>query len=134
MILVDTNVWSELTKRRPEPCVIAWLAENEARLHLSVLVIAELRRGCEMPKAKPYRQIFETGLAYLETDYAARTESFDVQDAHIFGKLAANRTLGSKTLDAQIAAQAIARNMTLATRNVQDFAWTGVRLVNPWEG
>ncbi len=132
MILVDTNVWSELTKRQPEPRVIAWLARNEAQLHLSVLVIAELRRGCEMPKARPYRRMFEAGLAELVAAYAGRTESFEVVDAHIFGKLAANRTLGSKTLDVQIAAQSIARNMTLATRNVQDFAWTGVKVVNPW--
>jgi toxin FitB len=133
LILVDTNVWSELTKRLPEPRVIAWLADNEAQLHLSVLVIAELRRGCEMPKAKPYQQIFVTGLADLEADYAKRTESFDVQDAHVFGRLAAKRTLGSKTLDVQLAAQAIARDCPLATRNVHDFAWTGAKLVNPWE-
>lgn len=132
MILVDTNVWSELSKRQPEPRVIAWLARNDARLHLSVLVIAELRRGCEMPKAKPFRHMFEAGLADLEAEYSARTECFDVQDAHIFGKLAASRTLGGKTLDVQIAAQAIARNCPLATRNVKDFAWTGVRLINPW--
>jgi toxin FitB len=133
LILVDTNVWSELTKRLGEPRVIAWLADNEAHLHLSVLVIAELRRGCELPKARSIRPLFEAGLKRLESHYADRIESFDAQDAHVFGQLAAQRTLGSKIIDVQIAAQALARDCVLATRNAKDFAWTGVKLVNPWE-
>jgi toxin FitB len=48
--------------------------------------------------------------------------------------MAAQRTLGSKIIDVQIAAQALARDCVLATRNAKDFAWTGVKLVNPWEG
>lgn len=134
MILVDTNVWSELSKRQPERRVISWLASNEAQLHLSVFVIAELRRGCEMPKAKPFRKLFEAGLADLEAAYSTRIVPFDAPAAHIFGHLAAQRVLGSKIIDVQIAAQALARDCALATRNVKDFAWTGVKLVDPWEG
>jgi toxin FitB len=134
LILVDTNIWSELSKRRPEPRVIAWLGQNEPQLHLSVFVIAELRRGCEMPKAKPLRHMFEAGLEQLEAGYADRIESFDAKDAHIYGRLAAMRALGAKVIDVQLAAQALARDATLATRNVKDFAWTGVRVVNPWNG
>jgi toxin FitB len=134
LILVDTNVWSELNKRSGELRVTEWLARNEPHLHLSVLVIAELRTGYENPRARSIRLMLERWLEDLESSFADRIEPFDRQDAHIFGQLAARRTVGSKVIDIQLAAQALARDMTLATRNVQDFAWTGAKLVNPWEG
>ena len=134
MILVDTNVWSELTKRKGEPRVHAWLARNEPSLRLSVLVIAEIRRGYELPRSQAIRPMLEPWLKRLESHYAGRTEVFDARDAHIFGQLAAQRTIGTKVLDVQLAAQALARDMTIATRNLRDFAWTGVRLIDPWGG
>lgn len=132
MILVDTNVWSELSKRRGEPRVIDWLVQNEAELLLSVLVIAELRAGYENPKARSIRPMLEIWLQGLELEFEDRIAPFDARDAHVYGQLAAMRTIGAKVIDVQLAAQAIARNCTLATRNVDDFAWTGVKLVNPW--
>jgi len=134
LILVDTNVWSELTKRRNEPRVIAWLADNQPQLRLSVIVIAEIRTGYEMPRARPIRPMLELWLDELIAAYSERTEAFDTRDAQIFGQLAAQRTTGSNTLDLQLAAQAIARNIPIATRNLHDFAWTGVRLIDPWGG
>lgn len=134
MILVDTNVWSELSKRRAEPRVIEWLKQNEPELALSVLAIAELRSGYENPKARSIRPMLELWLRGLELEFADRIEPFDARDAHVYGQLAAMRTIGAKVIDVQFAAQAIARNYALATRNIQDFAWTGVKLVNPWEG
>jgi predicted nucleic acid-binding protein len=133
VILVDTNVWSELTKRSPEPRVIAWLAQNQAELHLSVLAIAEIRAGCEAPGARQIRAMLELWLSDLEAEYAERIEVFDARDAHIFGQLAAQRTLGRTFLDVQMAAQALARDCVLATRNVRDIGWTGAKLANPWE-
>ncbi|MGL4314439.1 MAG: PIN domain-containing protein [Sphingomonas sp.] len=132
MILVDTNVWSETASRNREPRVISWLAANDARLMLSVLVIAEIRAGYEAPRARPFRLRLERWLADLETSYADRIVPFDRHDAHIFGQLAAQRTLGGNTIDAQLAAQAIARDVPIATRNAKDFAWTGARLIDPW--
>lgn len=132
MILVDTNVWSELTKRRGDPGVIAWLARNEPRLHLSVIVIAEVRRGYEVAQGRMLRPRLEPWLADLEALCVGRTEAFEARDAHIFGRLAAERTLGSKILDVQLAAQALARGCPVATRNVIDFAWTGVEVIDPW--
>jgi toxin FitB len=134
LILVDTNVWSETTKRRGELRVIEWLAQHEADLRLSVLVIAEVRKGYESPRGKLLRPMLERWLKGLELLYSDRIEQFDARDAHVYGQLAASRTVGSKVIDVQLAAQAIARDIPLATRNVADFAWTGARLVNPWEG
>lgn len=132
MILVDTNVWSEMTKRRSEPRVVSWLTDHEPELRLSVLVIAEARRGYELPAARDIKPMLENWLSNLERLFADRIEPFDARDAHIYGQLAARRTVGGKVLDLQLAAQAIARNIPLATRNVKDFAWTGVKLIDPW--
>jgi toxin FitB len=133
VILVDTNAWSELTKPAPDSRVTKFLVENDADLWLSVIVIAEIRRGLEMPKATQRRPVLLTWLEALETDYAARILPFDADMAHMFGALLARRQGEGVLLDLQVAAQALARDATVATRNVRDFEWTGVRLVNPWE-
>ncbi len=134
MILVDTNVWSELTKPAPDARVSRFLIDHDADLWLSVIVIAEIRRGLEMPKAVHRRPTLLGWLEALESDYSARILPFDADMAHLFGALVARRQGEATLLDLQVAAQALARDATVATRNVKDFAWTGVRLVNPWEG
>ena len=123
-----------MTKRRGDPRVIAWLAANEPELRLSVLVIAEARRGYELPGARAIKPMLENWWQLLERRHADRIEPFDARDAHIYGQLAAQRTVGGKVLDVQLAAQAIARNIPIATRNINDFAWTGVRVIDPWGG
>jgi toxin FitB len=132
VILVDTNVWSELTRRAPDPRVIGWLMRNEPHLYLSVIVIAEIRRGYELPQAAAQRDVLASWLAGLEEQYASRIITFEARDAHMLGQLAASRTLGGTLLDAQLSAQALTRNATIATRNLRDFAWTGVKLIDPF--
>jgi predicted nucleic acid-binding protein len=132
LILVDTNVWSELTKPAPNPRVREFLIDHDEVLWLSVVVIAEIRRGLEMPKAHHRRDALLDWLAELEGSYAAHILPFDADMAHLFGALLAQRQGEATLLDLMIAAQALAADMTLATRNVRDFAWTGVRVVNPW--
>jgi predicted nucleic acid-binding protein len=134
VIVVDTNVWSELNKPAPDPHVCNFLIQHDERLWLSVVVIAEIRRGIEMPKAAFRRPSLLVWLAELEHSYSARILDFDADMAHVFGALFARRQGEATLLDLQIAAQGLARDMTIATRNVKDFAWTGVRLMNPWEG
>lgn len=134
MILVDTNVWSELTKPAPDARVRRFLIDHDADLWLSVIVIAEIRRGLEMPKAAHRRPSLLGWLDALEIDYGTRILIFDADMAHLFGALLARRQGEATMLDLQVAAQAIARDAIVATRNVKDFAWTGVKLVNPWEG
>jgi toxin FitB len=133
VILVDTNVWSELTKPAPNIRVCDFLIDHDADLWLSVIVIAEIRRGFENPKAAFRREGLRAWLAEIEQDYAARILAFDADMAHVFGALLARRQGEATLLDLQIAAQALAHDATIATRNVKDFAWTGVRLVNPWD-
>ncbi len=134
MILVDTNVWSETLKSPCEPRVANWLQINREQLWLSVIVIAEIRQGVELPKAAAKRPKLEAWLNWLEANNQTRILDFDSECAHVFGALLARRNNEANMLDVQIAAQAIANRLPVATRNVKDFAWTGVRLVNPWEG
>lgn len=132
MIIVDTNVWSVQFSRHPDQKVVDWLIAHEADLWLSAIVIAEIRYGAELPNAKPIRRRLVRWLDILETTYADRIMPFDGDAAHIFGALRAHRPGNSALLDLQIAAQALARDCAVATRNVNDFAWTGVKLINPW--
>jgi len=132
VILVDTNVWSELTKPAPDARVLEFLIEHDARLWLSVIVIGEIRRGVENPKAAHRRAALLAWLYGLERSYSDRIIAFDADMAHLFGALLARREGEGTVLDLQIAAQGLSHDATVATRNVKDFAWTGVKLVDPW--
>ena len=136
MILVDTNVWSELTKPAKNPRVDQWLRTNQVDLVLSSIVVAEIRFGIELPQGANKRAALEAWLAGLESSFADRLLSFDRPSAHAFGLIAAKRRADleeAKILDMQIAAQAIAHGMDIATRNARDFEWTGVAVIDPWK-
>lgn len=135
MILVDTNVWSELAKPEGDSAVLAWLEANDGELVLSTLVMAEIQYGLELPEAAHKRPYLEKWLQGLEERYWSEVWSFDAGDARSYGRLAASpeaRKREPQIIDMQIAAQALARGASLATRNVRDFAWTGTKLIDPW--
>jgi toxin FitB len=137
LILVDTNVWSELAKPRGDLAVLAWLEANDDDLALSTLVIAEIRYGIELLGQSPKRAFLEAWLDGLESRYWGQTWLFDRADAYIYGRIAALPEVKARkpqVIDIELAAQALARDATIATRNIKDFAWTGVRLVDPWGG
>lgn len=134
MIIVDTNVWSVLFSRRPDARVVDWLIAHDAQLWLSSIAIAEMRYGAELPRAAAIRDRILEWLAGLEETYADRILPFDADAAHMFGALRARRPDVTVLLDLQLAAQALATDAVVATRNITDIAWTGARLVNPWEG
>ncbi|MFN3818897.1 PIN domain-containing protein [Blastomonas sp.] len=135
MILLDTNVWSVLRKPDGNRDIVHWMTERMADTWLSVIVIAEIRAGLENPSASHKRDALEAWLADLEILYAERTLPFDSAAAHVFGRLIAQRKLEkqeTKLLDLQLAAQALAHDCPVATRNIRDFEWTGVLLIDPW--
>jgi toxin FitB len=135
LILVDTNVWSEQTKLDCNPAVDAWLVANDAELALSTLVIAEIRYGIALLKSETKRVALEAWVDGLESRYWSQTLDFDKASARHFGRIAASREAKARdpqVIDMQLAAQAAAYGATIATRNVRDFAWTGVKVVNPW--
>jgi predicted nucleic acid-binding protein len=136
LILVDTNVWSELAKPDGDPAVLAWLEANDHRLALSTLGMAEIQSGIELPNAARMRPHLELWLRGLEERYWSYVWHFDADDARAYGRIAASteaKARDPQIIDLQLAAQALARGATIATRNVKDFAWTGVPVIDPWE-
>ena len=138
MILLDTNVLSEMMRQLPEPAVEQWLAAQPvASVFISAITEAELRYGLAiMPKGKRQADLSIQLVAMLAEDFTGRILPFDSAAAVAFAEIAALRRLAGLPIsqaDAQIAAIAKSRGAMLATRNVPDFDRCGVEIVNPWQ-
>ncbi len=135
MILLDTNVLSELTKPTPSACVVAWLDDNEPRLALSSVTLAELRYGiARLPEGKRKASLLRFWEATIDR-FRGRTFVFDERAAKIYGDIVAKAEKRGKQLhvaDAEIAATALAHRMSVATRDIDDFKAAGVTIINPW--
>ena len=132
--LLDTNALSELRKRRPDPRVMGWFdTAPKAELYLSCLTVGEIRRGIERLRRKDEVQAraIERWLAGLRRFYQDRIVPIDIEIAERWGRLSAAATLPA--VDGLLAATALARDWTIVTRNVADFAPSGARVLNPWE-
>jgi predicted nucleic acid-binding protein len=133
--LLDTNVVSELARARPEPAVIAWISSvADDLLFMSVLTVGELRRGVEALPAGAKREALRL---WLERDLAAwfgeRLLPFDVGVADRWGRLLAAAKSTPAAIDSLLAATALRHDLRLVTRNVADFAFPGLEVVNPWK-
>lgn len=136
--LLDTNVVSELVKAEPEARVIEWLeSRTAADLYLAAQTLGELVRGARKLKDKGRRAILEKWIEQdLEVQFHGRVLPFDGRAAVVWGRLMGDGDRRGRTpalADAQIAAVAIFHDLTLATRNVRDFARFEMRLLNPWD-
>ena len=132
--LLDTNVVSEARKRTANPNVKAWLASVVGpELHLSVLVIGEIRQGIERMRRRDAAQagVYDSWLSTLLRDYADRIVPVDADVAQEWGRLNVPDPL--PVIDGLLAATAKVRGWTLVTRNTADLAGSGVRLLNPFE-
>jgi predicted nucleic acid-binding protein len=137
MIVVDTNVLSELGKPLPSPEVLAWFAAQPiAELYSTSVTEAEVYIGIElMPAGKRREAIQSAADTAFATLFAGRILPFDLEAAQAFGRIVADRRrIGRpiEIMDAQIAAIALSRSATIATRDATDFAHCGVRIVDPW--
>lgn len=139
MIILDTNVLSELMKPRPSLQVDAWIAKHPAtELFTTSITEAEIFLGVELlAKGKRRDALLLAAEQMFAEDFSGRILAFDSNAARFFSKIVANRrALGTPMghADAQIAAIARLRGSRLATRDVTDFSDCGVDLVNPWNG
>lgn len=138
MIILDTNVLSELVKPVPEQRVVDWLDSLVPdEVMTTAVTAAELWYGVRrLPDGKRKSELAEGIDAMLFEDLGGRIEVFDAAAATRYADIVlARERLGRPiaAADAQIAAICARRKATLATRNVKDFEGTGVTLVNPWD-
>ena len=138
MFLIDTNVISEIRKgKRANSGVRAFFREagnDGSSLYLSVVTVSELRRGVEMIRRRGDSQqasTLDAWLAALMSDYASNILPIDIDVGQLWGHLRVSHP--EHALDKLIAATALINDLTVVTRNVGDFAKTGVRLVNPFD-
>ena len=137
MIILDTNVVSELLLVLPNPQVLQWIEkQSPSALHTAAVTEAELRLGAAiLPVGKRKTHLTKLIEDTLREDFPERILSFDSAAAVLYAAICAHRrALGHpiSQFDGQIAAICKARGATLATRNVADFADIGLKLVNPW--
>lgn len=134
--LVDTNVFSELARAKPDARVVAWLRDHEAELYLSTVTIAELRRGIEKLSAGKRKAALQAWLIGLCKRMEGRILSFNTSTGHVWGQLVAKWDKKGRivpSLDSQLAATAHRHGLTMVTRNVSDFQHTGVKVLNPFD-
>ena len=139
MILLDTNVVSELMRKSPDPGVEAWVASHPVvDLYFSAVGEAELRYGAAVMPVGQRRDTLVTDIeSMLGAAFDGRILPFDSGAALAYAEVAsARRAIGRPVpiADCQIAAIARSRGMVMATRNVRDFADMGVDVIDPWTG
>ena len=133
MYLLDTDVISELRRRRRNRNIVAWISNVSATdLFLSVVTIGEIELGIARQRVR--NPSFAKDLAdWLEVTlraYEERILPLTVGIARRWGRLAAQ--LGNNQLDLAIAATALEHGLTVVTRNVSDFEPTGVTVLDPF--
>jgi predicted nucleic acid-binding protein len=137
MILLDTNVISEMMRKQPEPAVSAWLdRQPEEELWTASVVLAELLSGIDMmPEGRKQKGLREAVEGMIAEDFQGQILDFDLPAARLYGQiLAIRRKMGRpiREFDAQIAAIAKVYGATLATRDVNGFVGCGLKIIDPW--
>jgi predicted nucleic acid-binding protein len=137
-LLLDTNILSEVQRPAPDRKVLGWLdAVDEDRVFISVVSIAELRRGIALMDKGRRRDGLAVWLTNdLPARFAERILPIDQAVAEHWGDLMAQSRrsgVALSVMDGFFAATALAKKLTLVTRNVKDFTSFGVLLLNPWE-
>ncbi|MGQ9425204.1 type II toxin-antitoxin system VapC family toxin [Gilvimarinus sp. F26214L] len=137
MYLFDTNIVSELRKsNRANAGVISFIdqaREKDIPSYISAVTIGELRRGVDLINYRgDYTQasLLEDWLSTLLEQYADHILDFGREEALVWGRLRV--PYPENALDKQIAATALVYGLTLITRNIRDFAGTGIEIINPF--
>lgn len=137
MIILDTNVVSELLRPAPAAQVEAWLAAQDgAKVYFTAVGEAELRHGLAiLPAGKRRAALFKAIEDILEEDFRGRILPFDRAAARAYAAIAAERRAAGRPIsqfDCQIAAIARANEAAVATRNTSDFDGCGIAVIDPW--
>jgi toxin FitB len=138
VILLDTNVISELVRPSPDPAVESFLRRQPPEaVFTSAVCEAEIRYGlARLPRGRRWDDLTNRVAVLLATGFPDQILPFDSACAILYGEIRANREAAGKPIaveDGMIAATARSRGAIVATRNVTDFEACGVDVVNPWQ-
>ena len=137
MIVLDTNVISELQGRRHSERILRWLDIYDSEVvFLTAIAMAEIHFGIALLDQGVRRENLHQTFMRIENEFSGRILSFSQTAAARYGTIAAHRQRAGKpieTKDAMIAAICLSHDATLATRNVKDFEGLDLKLVNPFE-
>ena len=137
MMILDTNVVSELMRPSPEENVVEWIISRDSQdLYLTTVSEAELRYGVEIMPAGQRREGLNCAMeAMFREDFAERILPFDSPSAQAYAVIAASRRSSGRPIshsDCQIAAIASAHSASVVTRDASGFEGCGVPVINPW--
>ena len=136
MIILDTNVLSELMRPEPEGLVLQWMTAQTDALYVTALSYAEILLGIDLlPQGQRRMRLGEQVTAMFTEDFAGRILSFNHATAPAYAALVgARQRIGQRLnpVDGMIAAIAQVHSAAIATRD-GDFAGCGVPLINPWQ-
>jgi predicted nucleic acid-binding protein len=138
LIILDTNVISEVASSRPEPIVVAWYRRQSSNaLYSTSITLAEVLYGLDLlPPGKRRNRLAQLSHTVFEIGLRGRILPFDEDAALHYARIrAAKRQTGlaMSPQDAQIAAIAATAGASIATRNVDDFKNCGIPIINPWD-
>lgn len=139
MIVLDTNVLSEVIRLSPSLKVLRWLSEQaRENVFTTAMTQAEMLYGLESLPAGKRRTVLQNALERMfQEEFGGRILAFDEGAARVFGQIVASRDALGRPIsqfDAMIAAIARSRRAILATRNMADFQECGLKIVDPWAG
>ncbi len=137
MIVLDTNVLSEVLRVKPEPRVLEWLSDQpRASVFTTTITRGEILYGIRvLPAGKRRDGLWDAATKMFEVDFDGQVLTFDSAAADEFAEISAARRAAGRPIaqfDAQIAGITRSRGAQLATRNVSDFEKCGFDVINPW--
>ncbi len=138
MIVLDTNVLSEVLKPTPSDEVIRWLAaEPPSSVFTTTITMAEVLYGVEaLPQGKRRTRLLAAVEKMFAEQFEGRILPFDEEAARLFARIVASRNSAGRPIsqmDAMIAAITRSNRAVLSTRNTADFNHCGIQVINPWD-
>jgi toxin FitB len=137
MIVLDTNVISELMRPHADPGVVGWVDDLPVtEIYLTAVTTAELRYGvARLPDGRRKTDLADRVARTIEEDFTGRILPFDDEAAAHYADIVVDRERRGMVIsmaDAQIAAICRNHSADLATRNTKDFAHTRIDVIDPW--
>ena len=136
MIVLDTNVVSELMRAEPSPGVASWIRARDRReLRTTTITVAEVRYGIARLPDGRRKQVLLAAAGRVFAAFVDQLLSVDAAAAEQYAAIASSCERAGKPIggfDALIAGVCRSKGATLATRNVSDFEGTGIEIIDPW--